>query len=296
MVITADHWITHGNGMVPCRVQDYRSPSGPRPRILVVLPCYNAQHWITPCLSALDANAEPHDILLVEDGGFPLKGIPASDNLIHCRIARNIGLIGVLNFAARFALEEGYYFYARQDADDFSMPDRLSMQRAQADSTGADLTVSGVQVIDGDGRRLWDNTGDLPCDLIAALSVRNIFVHSTWFLRTSVFERIGCYDDRYVGAEDYEFAQRIVRAGTVSSVVRPLVQYRVHNELILATSNRPARTTARVVWRYFSFRRAASYQGLIRSMAAVCLPRSIKVAIRKRLSRTKVSSSPQQRP
>lgn len=286
MVIARNRWVSQSGRMVSCRVEDHRKRDNARPRILVVLPSYNAQQWIGPCLAALAANEEPHDILLVEDGGTPLNFLPPADNLIHCRMAYNIGLIGVLNFAARFALEEGYEFYARQDADDFSLPDRLMLQRAHADATGADLTVSGVEVIDGEGRPLWNIPGDLPSDLVAALSVRNIFVHSTWFLRASVFGRIGCYDDRYVGAEDYEFVQRIVRDGVIDSVPRPLVQYRVHDGSVLASSNRPARTTARIVWRYFSWRRPASYKGLGRSLAAACLSRGLKAAVRKRLART----------
>lgn len=286
MMMADDRWISQGGRMVYCRLQDHRTHNTTRPRILVVLPSYNAQQWIGGCLAALAANVEPHDILLIEDGGTPLDALPPADNLIHCRMARNIGLIGVLNFAARFALQEGYEFYARQDADDFSLPDRLVLQRARADETGADLTVSGVEVIDGEGRPLWDIPGDLPSDLIGALSIRNIFVHSTWFVRTSVFERIGCYDDRYVGAEDYEFVQRIVREGVIDSVPRPLVQYRVHGGSVLASSNRPARTTARIVWRYFSWHRPASYKGLVRSLAAACLPRGLKATARKRLART----------
>jgi len=280
-VSSADYWITHGTRMVPCRVRDFRTRDAPRPRILVVLPCYNAQRWIEPCLAALARNAEPHDILLVEDGGVPLEGLPVIDNLVHCRMQHNIGLIGILNFAAQFVLNEGYTFYARQDADDFSMPDRLSLQRAKADATGADLTVSGVHVIDGDGKRLWDASGDVPDDLVGALAVRNIFVHSTWFLRTSVFATIGCYDERYVGAEDYEFLQRIVRNGTVASVAQPLVEYRVHGGSVLASSNQPARTTARIVLRYFSYRRPTSYKGVMRSIAAAFVPRTLKSAVRK---------------
>lgn len=285
MVTVGDRWVSQGGRLVSCRVQDHRKQNIARPRILVVLPSYNAQQWIRPCLAALAANDEPHDILLVEDGGTPLDALPPSDNLIHCRMARNIGLIGVLNFAARFALEEGYEFYARQDADDFSFPNRLMLQRAHADATGADLTVSGVEVIDGDGRTLWSIPGDLPSDLIGALSVRNIFVHSTWFLRTSVFDQIGCYDEGYVGAEDYEFVQRIARRGVIDSVPQPLVQYRVHGESVLASSKRPARTTARIVWRYFSWRRSASYKGLGRSLVVACLPRRLKAFARKHLAR-----------
>lgn len=279
-----DRWITHGHHMVSCRVRDYRQEDSIRPRILVVLPCYNAQRWIEPCLAALARNTEAHDILLVEDGGTPLKNLPVSDNLIHCRMERNIGLIGILNFAACFALEEKYEFYARQDADDFSADGRLSLQLAQADATAADLIISGVHVIDEDGARLWDVSGNLPQDLVAALAVRNIFVHSTWFLRTSVFARIGCYDERYVGAEDYEFLQRIVRNGTVASVAQPLVEYRVHSGSVLAASNRPARTTVRIIVRYFSYRRLASYKGLARSLAAAVVPRNLKVGFRKHFS------------
>lgn len=278
-------WLPLGGTMIPYQLHDHRRSDRPRPRILVVIPCYNAQRWIEPCLAALARNAEPHDILIVEDGGAPLDPPPSAPNLLHCRMQHNIGLIGVLNLAAQFALDDGYEYYVRQDADDFSLPDRLELQRMLADETGADLVASGVHTIDDAGNRLWDTPGTLPDDLISALAVRNIFVHSTWFLRTSVFLRIGCYDPRYVGAEDYELLQRIARGGLIRSVAKPLVEYRVHAGSILSSSGRPARTTVRVVLRYFSGGRLASYKGLVRSIAATAVPRNLKTKARGFLSR-----------
>lgn len=274
-------WVTHRGRAVEYRMVDYRDPAQTRPPILVVVPCYNAQRWIEPCLAALRGNDEPHDVLIVEDGGTPLDPPIEGDNIIHCRFQENIGLIAVLNFAARFCLGQNYKYYARQDADDFSMPTRLQKQHETAERTSADLVSCGAILATEDDRYLWEHRGSLPSDLISALAYRNIFVHSTWFLRTSTFTRIGCYDDRFVGAEDFDLVQRIARKGKIVSVEEPLVTYRVHGGSVLGKSNRPARTTVRVMVRYFSWRRAACYWGLMRGIAAAIVPRGLKTRVRR---------------
>lgn len=274
-------WITHRGRTVEYHMADYRDRSKPRPPILVVVPCYNAQRWIEPCLAVLRANDEPHDVLIVEDGGTPLDLPIAGANIVHCRVRENIGLIGVLNFAARFCLEQEYKYYARQDADDFSLPTRLQKQRQKAEATGADLVSCGAILATEDDTYLWEDQGYLPSDIISALAYRNIFVHSTWFLQASTFSRIGCYDDRFIGAEDFELVQRIARKGRIFSVEEPLVTYRVHGGSILGNSNQPARTTVRVMVRYFSWRRPACYLGLMRGIAAALAPRGLKTTVRR---------------
>jgi hypothetical protein len=100
--------VWHGGCMIPYFLNDRRSAS-PRPAILVVIPYYNAAPWIDECLAKLRANDEAHDILLIDDGSAPAFATDgATDNLVICRFTQNAGLITALNFAAGFAVSQGY--------------------------------------------------------------------------------------------------------------------------------------------------------------------------------------------
>lgn len=270
--------------MIAYTMEDRRR-SGIRPPILVVIPYYNAAPWIDECLSRLAANDEPHDILVVDDGSDPpFVAATAAENLIICRFSRNVGLITALNFAADFALNAGYTYYVRQDADDFSMPDRLRLQRATIERDGADIVVSGVHAVDEAGATVW--RGRMTDDDNAfrrTLATRNPTVHSTWFLRTDLFTRIGCYDENFKGAEDFELLQRIARQGRIAVVPDELIEYQVRSGSILAGSRQPALQTLRIVARYFDPARPASYVGIVRAGAAAIVSRRAKTAVRRLL-------------
>jgi GT2 family glycosyltransferase len=276
--------VWHGGHIIPYRVHDYRSP-GARPAILVVIPYYNADAWVSDCLAALAANDEPHDGLVVDDGSRPeFKPAIATDNLVVCRFERNAGLITALNYAASFAAAQGYLYYVRQDADDFSRPDRLRLQREAIEREGADLVVSGVRAVDEGGATIWRGSIDMDVGgLRARLAMRNPAVHSTWFLRTDLFSRIGCYDERFKGAEDFELLQRIARDGKIAIVPDELVDYQIRTGSILSASRGPALQTLRVVVRYFDPSRPASYVGVVRATGAAIVSRRLKTAARRML-------------
>jgi glycosyltransferase involved in cell wall biosynthesis len=280
--------IWHGGKMIPYRIDDHRSRDD-RPAILVVVPYYNAAPWVGDCLTALAANDEPHDILVVDDGSRPVfQAIAPADNLVVCRFERNAGLITALNFAASFAVAQGYRYYVRQDADDFSRPERLRLQREAIEREQADLVVSGVRAVDESGRLLWHGRMDIDAAAFRnMLATRNPAVHSTWFVRTDLFARIGCYDERFKGAEDFELLQRIARGGRISIVPDELVDYQVRTGSILSSSKGPAVQTLRIVLRYFDPKRLGSYIGVVRAVSAAILSRRLKVAARDLLRRFK---------
>lgn len=267
--------------MIPYQIEDHRRP-GAKPSILVVIPYYNAAPWIVECLGRLAANNEPHDILIVDDGSDPALDVPAAGNLVICRFARNAGLITALNFAASFAAAQDYSYYVRQDADDFSHPDRLRLQREAIERDKADLVISGVRAVDEQGRMIWSGRGvEDEQALRRVLAMRNPAVHSTWFMRTDLFVRIGCYDERFKGAEDFEFLQRISRRGKIAIVPHELVDYLIRTGSILSASRRPALQTLRIVIRYFEPLRLASYAGVIRAAGAAAAPRRLKTMVRR---------------
>lgn len=274
--------------MIPYRIDD-RRPPGDRPAILVVVPYYNAAAWIDACLTRLGENDEPHDILVIDDGSeVPLTLPQEANNIVLCRFERNAGLITALNLAASFALAQGYSYYVRQDADDLSRPDRLRLQREAIEREQADLVVAGVRAVDEVGAPIW--SGRMSMDMPAfrkVLAGRNPVVHSTWFVRTALFASIGCYDERFRGAEDFELLQRIARHGRITIVPDELVDYLVRSGSVLSVSREPAVQTLRIVARYFDPARPAAYAGIVRAAAAVAVSRRWKVAARRLLTRVK---------
>lgn len=274
--------VWHGGRMITYRIEDRRD-DGVRPPVLVVVPYYNAEPWIGECLSRLAANDEPHDILIVDDGSEVPFTCPAGvDNVAVCRFSRNAGLITALNFAADFALANGYTYYVRQDADDFSSPRRLRLQREAIERDQADMVVSGVHAVDETGATIW--RARMSEDIEAfrrTLTARNPTVHSTWFLRSDVFVRIGCYDERFKGAEDFELLQRIARQGRIAFVPDELVEYQVRSGSILSGSRQPALQTLRIVARHFDPARPASYTGVARAAMAAIVSRRTKTIVRK---------------
>ncbi|VXD00986.1 hypothetical protein SPHINGO8AM_80021 [Sphingomonas sp. 8AM] len=268
--------------MVACRVDDRRRGAS-RPAILVVIPYYNAEAWIAPCLEALGRSDIAHDILIIDDGSDVVvnPGSPA-DNLVICRFEQNAGLITALNFAASFALEQGYAFFVRQDADDLSRPARLRRQWEAMEAEQADLVVSGVHAVDEVGETIWSGAIQVdPAGLRRLLASRNPVVHSTWFMRTSLFRTIGCYDERFKGAEDFELLQRIFRQGSVAIVPEELVDYLVRSGSILSGSRGPAAQTVRVLARHFDPASPQAYVGIARAAAAVLASRHLKTMVRR---------------
>lgn len=278
--------VWHGGCMIPYLIDDRRRTRA-RPEILVVIPYYNAAPWIDECLAKLGANDEPHDILIIDDGSSPALVVNGrSDNLVICRFARNAGLITALNFAAGFATSQGYTYYVRQDADDMSRANRLRTQRETIENESADLVVSGVREVDQTGATVWRGSMKTDADLFRkTLAIRNPTVHSTWFLRTDTFTRIGCYDERFKGAEDFELLQRIARQGTIAFVPEELVDYLVRTGSILSASRGPALQTLRIVAHYFDASSAHSYLGLLRATGAAMTSRRLKTFARRVLKK-----------
>jgi hypothetical protein len=126
-----------------------------------------------------------------------------------------------------------------------SRPTRLKSQLETIQRENADLVVSGVRAVDQEGTTVWRGTMTTDGDLFRkTLAMRNPTVHSTWFLRTDTFTKIGCYDEHFKGAEDFELLQRIARQGTIAFVPDELVDYLVRTGSVLSASRGVKRLVA----------------------------------------------------
>ena len=117
---------------------------------------------------------------------------------------------------------------ARQDADDWSEPDRLERQAAFLDSIlkspyaaamHGPTATTGVRC----GRRACPKD---PAAIREALWKGNPFVHGGTLFRTGVARELGGYREEFPSAQDYDFFWRLSDAGGAANLPEPLYHYR----------------------------------------------------------------------
>ncbi len=103
-----------------------------RPLVSIILPCYNAEKYLDYALgSIINQDYKNLEIICIDDGSSDgtLDILHAyqrkDDRIVIVQNEKNLGLIASLNKA--LSLVRGEYF-ARMDADDYSLPNRISSQ------------------------------------------------------------------------------------------------------------------------------------------------------------------------
>ena len=129
-------------------------------------------------------------------------------------LPRNCGYAWAMNVGISLANGE---FIAFQDADDLSHPERLARQvawfgsNADGGLVGTNYTAFDDGRFDQQRRAFWLKYGD---DIPAHYKANAHCVSTgTAMVRGSVIDRLGPFNRRYPGAEDYELVARIVGAG-----------------------------------------------------------------------------------
>ena len=125
---------------------------------------------------------------------------------------------------------------ARQDADDWSEPERLERQTAfleEHPQTG--LCGTNAWTHRHDGRRLWATR--LPEGAAAvreALWKGNPFVHGSTMFRTEVARALGGYREEFPCAQDYDFFWRLSDTAGGANLPEPLYHYRYSSGAVSA--------------------------------------------------------------
>jgi hypothetical protein len=128
-----------------------------------------------------------------------------------------------------YIVERDYQYIARNDADDFSYPDRFAKQIAFLEAH-PEIGCVGAAV-----RFVNEETGAIryqpwPLDHEAVrrrLFFNNAFIHSTWMLRADIPRKYGFYSSEYPFAEDYEFLRRICPHVRLANLRDCLLDYRI---------------------------------------------------------------------
>ena len=178
----------------------------------VIMPCRNASKTINLAINSLLAQThENFEIVIVDDN----SDLEESIKLGHCAVKDSrikvykspvrdkVGYIGeLLNYGIEKSTGE---IICRQDADDFSLPNRIQNQLRQLKKRNLDLL--GGQSIDVDSRFSFLSTSVLPIQekQISKYQVwENPFIHSSVIFTKTSFYEIGRYSEVLSTSQDYD--------------------------------------------------------------------------------------------
>jgi len=175
------------------------------------------------------------EFLILDDGSqqrdtlAELERQAAEEPRIRFELCAPCGLTRTLNRGLELA---GGDVIARQDADDWSEPERLERQVAfLREHSGVGLCGTNAWTHRDDGRPLWPTR--LPEDSLAireALWQGNPFVHGSAMFRTTEAR----YREEFSCAQDYDFFWRLSDASGAANLAEPLYHYRYNRGAVSA--------------------------------------------------------------
>lgn len=221
------------------------------PTVSVLLPAFDAELYLEPCLSSLTKQSlEDFEIVAVDDGSSDkTAGIFESwsrrDPRLRVHRQEHRGLIAALNTGLELCSGE---LIARMDADDVVHEDRLRLQRA-ALADRPDIDVIGCRVTHfadreiGMGFRIYEEwlNGLLDDDSIRReLFIESPLPHPSVMVRRSALDRVGGYRD-FGWPEDYDLWLRLAAIGCrFAKLPQTLLQWRDHPRRLTRADSRYA--------------------------------------------------------
>ena len=202
--------------------------------ISVVIPAYNAEHFLAQTLeSVLAQTLAADEILVVDDGSTDATASIAEGFGPQVTVFRrpNSKAAAARNFGVEQATSDWVAFL---DADDIWLPDKLQRQMQELRSDpGADLCYTSMTTLvhDGDHMRVGDLMMAPPPEEIRHwLSRRCAILPSSVVVRRSTLQKAGGFDcSLRHGCEDYDLWFRLCNMGTrFCACNESLVYYRMH--------------------------------------------------------------------
>jgi glycosyltransferase involved in cell wall biosynthesis len=203
------------------------------PLVSIITPAFNSARYIAETVtSALAQTFTDFELIVADDGSTDdtidvVLRTAAGDPRVLVVTPSHGGPATARN--AAFAVSQGR-FIALLDSDDVWMPEYLT---AQLDIAGrcpglGVVTANAINLGgDLDGRPLWPSTDGVRTISIADLIVEENAVCIMSVFRREALERVGGFDPRFNGNEDYEFWLRTANAGFgIVQHRRPLGYYR----------------------------------------------------------------------
>lgn len=222
------------------RVHRQRGLAGRRPRVTVVIPCYNYGHYLPQAVaSALDQRGIDVDVLIVDDASPDgsadvARALAAADDRVDLLVhEENQGHIATYNDGLGRATGD---YVVLLSADDLLTTDSLSRSVALMEHHPDVALVYGYAAdfehetpAVGTGRTWWSTWSSDEWLRLVSRRGRNIIVNPEAIMRTSVMREIGGYGSEHPHAADMEMWMKAAVRGRVGRVNGPVqAGYRVH--------------------------------------------------------------------
>jgi glycosyltransferase involved in cell wall biosynthesis len=212
------------------------------------------------------------EFLILDDGSerpetcAELERQDAADSRVRLVRGPPRGLTATLNIG--LALAEGELI-ARQDADDWSEPERLERQAAFLyQHPQIALCGSNAWTHRNDGRPLWaTRLPEGPAAIREALWKGNPFVHGGTLFRFGIARELGGYRKEFPSAQDYDFFWRLSDAGGAVNLPEPLYHYRYNGGAASARRAAEQARAYRAAQILAEARRAGAVEDVARALA-----------------------------
>jgi len=202
------------------------------PRVSVVMPVHNGLPFLSEAIdSILTQTLSDFEFICIDDGSTDGSAeVISAVRDPRWRWVRNrrcSGLSRALNRGLRMA--RGAY-WARMDADDVSLPQRLEAQARFLDGNpSVSMVGSWAQTLGLPKEQVWK----LPAtaeEIQAEMLFNSAMVHSAVMLRRKDFLSEGLrYDPAIERAQDYDLWERAARRLRFANLQKVLLHYRIHD-------------------------------------------------------------------
>ncbi|MGL4446939.1 MAG: glycosyltransferase family 2 protein [Aeromonas sp.] len=206
------------------------------PKVSVLMPCYNAEKYISDAVISIKKQSfKDFKIIILddasEDGTLKIVKELAVDDDRFC-ILQNKSNQGIAKSRDKLLSMVDTEFFAWMDADDISHPDRLSIQYAYLKMNGDVGVISSWANILGENKTCnYFPSKEMSQDEIkATLLLHNIICNPVAMVRYSVFKKskFSFSDCGVVSATDYAFWVELLKLTKIEILNEVLLEYRIH--------------------------------------------------------------------
>lgn len=201
---------------------------GEQPLVSIVIPTYNCPYIGGAIESALAQTYPRTEIIVLNDGSTKhMEVIHPYLRQIRYIEKENGGTGSALNVGIRAAKGE---YVAWLSSDDLYVPDKIERQLAFMLSRNADVSYSAFYMMNelGQVTRTVVHTLTDQASLYSAMKLGNVVNGCTVMIRTTVFDRVGYFDEALRGTQDYDLWCRMMEYYDFYYMSEPLVKYRMH--------------------------------------------------------------------
>jgi len=196
----------------------------PGVKISVVIPAYNAAHFLPRCLaSVFSQTLQPEEVIVVDDGSTDDTAAVATRLGARVVGRTNGGLSAARNTGVRSSAGD---WVALLDADDLWAPEKLRSQAERVHSQTV-LVYTGIRIFDDEGVRQTCLATDPVCAR-KMLRYRNPITPSSVIARRDALCEDGGFREDIRACEDWEMWVRLQRMGKFEAVREALTDYYVY--------------------------------------------------------------------